>query len=363
MSNDKPFIIIPLIKSSFFQKLIKVCPKGNALREINNLIAKTQDIKTISIENIEAIAFRYKVKIHKKFKNELQEMYYRFLRHCFEDKILSDGELEQLAHLKIIFNIGDEIIDQIHKNVSLEVFNESIDEAIADGKLDKNEKEFLDKLQTRLKLSNDIATNIYSKKAAAYLETCLNSAISDERLSPDEDNELQMIAKNLGIAFEVDKNTKDILDKYRLYWLIENGTLPIVDVDINLQKKEECYFTTQAKWYEYRRVTQRVRYGGPTFKLKIAKGLYWRAGDLGVQTVSNDTLNLIDTGLLYLTNKRIIFTGSKDPKTIQHAKILSFESYNNGIEILKDAGKSPFLEFEKGADIFSMILGRVIREI
>jgi len=363
MSNNKPFTIVPLRKPSFFQKLAKIQPKENALREINNLISKTQNIKNVSIEEIENIAFKYKVKIHKKFKNELQEMYHRFLKHCFKDKILSDDELEQLAHLKYLFNMDDKIINKIHKDISLEVFNESIDEAIADGKLDEHEKEFLDKLQTRLKLPDDIATNIYLKKATAYLETYLKSAISDERLSPDEDKELQTIAKNLGATLKFDEKTKDILDKYRLYWLIENGNLPIVDVDINLQKNEDCYFTANANWYEYRRVTRRVRYGGPTFRLKIAKGLYWRAGDLGVQAVSDDILTLIDTGLLYLTDKRIIFVGRKNTKTIRHPKVLDFTPYKNGVEILKDSGKSPFLEFEKGVDIFSMILGRVIREI
>jgi len=293
----------------------------------------------------------------------IQDIYRRFLKFCFDDKNLSESELEQLAHLKFLFNFNDKIINQIHEEVALEVFNESVDEVIADGKLDKKEKELLEKLQKRLRLSDNIARNIYSKKATSYLENYLKSAISDERLSPDEENELQNIAQNLGVTLKYDEKTKELLDKYRLYWLIENGDIPIVEVDINLQKKEECYFITNSNWYEYRRVTRRIRYGGPTLRVKIAKGVYWRAGDLGFQAVSDDTLTLIDTGRLYLTNKRIIFIGYKNTKNIKHTKILDFTPYKNGVEILKDAGKSPFLEFYKGVDIFSMILGRVIREI
>ena len=67
--------------------------------------------------------------------------------------------------------------------------------------------------------------------------------------------------------------------------------------------------------------------------------------------------------LVEVKNKRIIFVGTKNTKTIRHTKILDFTPYKNGVEVLKDAGRSPFLEFEKGVDVFSMILGRVIREI
>ena len=363
MAHKKPFLIVPLKNQSFFQKLIKRHPQENAFIEVNNLLSQTKDIKDISIEEIENIAFRYKVKIHKKFKTEFQGLYRRFLKYCFDDKILTDDEIEYLAHLKLLFNLNDKTIDQIHEDVYLEVFNESVDEVIKDGKLDQREREFLEKLQTQLKLPDEVVRNIYSKKATAYLEDYLKTAILDERLSPDEEKELQTIAKNLGLTLKFDEKTQQLLDKFRLYWLIENGEIPVVPADINLQKNEKCYFAIHAKWYEYRRVTERVRYGGPTYRLKLAKGLHWRVGDLGVQAVSNDTLTLIDNGILYLTNKRIILIGSKNTKTIRHTKILNLKPYKNGVEIFKDAGKSPFLEFEKGADVFSMILNRVISEI
>jgi hypothetical protein len=40
-----------------------------------------------------------------------------------------------------------------------------------------------------------------------------------------------------------------------------------------------------------------------------------------------------------------------------------FTIYRDGIEIYKELGKSPFLEFNKGMDIFSLILGRAIRNL
>ena len=331
--------------------------------EVNNLLSNNRDFTIINIEDIDAIGRKYKIAILKKYRLELQNIYKRFLKYCFIDKILDDFEIRQLSHLKHIFDLDDNIIRQIHKDISLEIFNESVDEAIADGKLDDKERDFLNKLQTRLKLPDNIVKTIYSKKSSEYIQNYLKSAVSDERLSPDEEMEMNIIAQNLGITIKFDEKTKDLIDKFRLYWLIENGEIPIVETEINLQKNEKCYFSTSAKWYEYRKVTQRIRYGGPTFRVRIVKGLYWRAGDLGVQTVSNDILTLLDSGTLYLTNNRVIFIGNRNTKTIKHSKVLDFTPHKNGIEILKDTGKSPFIEFERGIDIFAMIFGRVIKEI
>ena len=134
-------------------------------------------------------------------------------------------------------------------------------------------------------------------------------------------------------------------------------------MNINLQRNETCYFRAETGWHEYRRVTRRIRYGGPTVRLRIAKGVYWRMGDLGVQTGSDDVLTRVDSGSLFLTNKRLIFMGSRKNTTIRLSKILDFTPYKNGVEIQKSSGKSPFLEFEQGVDVFCMMLGRVLGDV
>ena len=127
-------------------------------------------------------------------------------------------------------------------------------------------------------------------------------------------------------------------------------------------KNELCYFQTEVKFYEYRKVTRRIRYGGPAVRIKIVKGLYWRAADYGVQVISDDVLMLIDSGNLFLTNKRMIFMGAKGNKVTKLNNILDFNPYSNGIEIQKASGKSPFIEFSQDIDIFTLMLDRVIRD-
>jgi hypothetical protein len=137
--------------------------------------------------------------------------------------------------------------------------------------------------------------------------------------------------------------------------------LPEVNVDISLQKSEICYFNCEASWYENRVVSTRINYGGTTARIKIMKGVYYSMGSVGVRSVKSEELKLIDSGQLYLTNKRIIFVGSNKSSNIKLDKILSVNPYADAVEIIKDTGKPPTLSMKNAhAEIFYMILGRLI---
>jgi hypothetical protein len=144
---------------------------------------------------------------------------------------------------------------------------------------------------------------------------------------------------------------------------LENLELESVHSDINLQKGEECYvIIDSANWHELRSMRQRVGYSGYSTSLKVAKGFYLRSGSYNTRSYSTDEMKLIDTGTLYLTNKRIIFTGSKKNSNIRLNKILNITPYIDAVEIDKETGKSPVLALPDRADVFCIILERLLRE-
>ena len=146
------------------------------------------------------------------------------------------------------------------------------------------------------------------------------------------------------------------------YWIIENGDLPVLDAGINFQKSEICYYKAMADWHELRTVTKRINYAGPSARIKIMKGLSYRVGSVSVERITSEHLQHLDSGILYVTNKRIIFTGQKKNANIKLDKILSVTPYSNGIEVVKDAGRSPVFLVPYNADILSMTLSRVIND-
>jgi hypothetical protein len=185
-------------------------------------------------------------------------------------------------------------------------------------------------------------------------------AVADRRLSPDEAKELAALAKNLGVT--VDSPALHHLERCRLLWQIENAALPQVSVGINLQRNERCFALRQANWHELRVTSRRVQYAGPAVSFRIMKGLYFRAGDLAVKSIANEALKLLDTGTAYVTNKRVVFMGTKRNTSIRLSSILDFTCHANGIALQKASGRSPFLEFSNDVEVFGLILQRVLRD-
>lgn len=358
-----PYTVQTLKEQSFFERLIGKNPPGNAFLELNNVLAESNKIQDVTVEKVCEIAEKYGINFNKKFSNALEGIYEDYLIFCLMDKTLSENEISDLAHLKHILQLKDEVIDKVHSSVAEKIYSESIDEAIKDSRIDPLEREFLVKLEMDLKIDEELARNIYTEKFTKYLNQTLDTMIVDQRLSEDEEKELESIAKSFGVELEFEEKTKRMLELYKLYWLIENGEIPTIDPGINLQRGEECYFMRDVEWHELRTITKGISYSGPMYSIKIFKGFYWRMGDLGVQRVTDDVFMHIDSGKLYLTNKRLIFQGTRKNTTINLSKILDFTPYKNGVDIQKDSGKSPFLKFDDGIDLFSMILARVIRDL
>lgn len=127
--------------------------------------------------------------------------------------------------------------------------------------------------------------------------------------------------------------------KVSIKFRIEGGSSSVI-----LKEKEELQMVLPnvALW-EPRKVTTTVGgYGGPSFR--IAKGVYWRVGAFGAQSQSHEELKELDRGKLTLTNKRLIFAGTKRSNEINLAKIISIEPYSDGIAV-RATGKSKIQYF------------------
>lgn len=350
-----------LNKPSFFQKLLKKKIPQNFMLEVNNLLAE-KPLLSIMQNQISEIANKYGNNILRKSNQNLNELYSSYLNYCLVDKALSKNELDELKHLKDILSLTDNDVIEIHNNIVGAIYKKSLIEVVADGQIDKSEENFLNKLKEDLHLSTDFAIKLSDQVSGQFVQDFFNNAISDERLSPSEEEQFELICKNLNVNAKIDEKTKSILNRYKLFWVIENAAIPEIEVQISLEKNEKCYFQTSCNWCEKRTVTQRVNYGGTTASIKIMKGVRYRVGTFKPQRITSEEWKQIDTGTMYLTNKRVIFLGQAKSLNIKLAKILSFTPYSDGVELTKDAGRSPMITFTNNADVFSLILSRLLNE-
>ncbi len=352
-----------LKKATFLQKMLGQRIKENALIELNNLLAD-HELSQITLEQVYAVAEKYGVNFKTDYTQEVTDFYKTYLNSCLSDKVLSETELSDLRELKRILQINDKQVEEIHRELAGKIYKAEVDKVILDGELDEAERNFIEKLQNDLKLSDELAQNIYLSSGQELIRNFMNNVISDAQLTPQEDRELQAIAKNLHAELKFDEATKSDLDKYRLYWQIENDEMPELQVDINIPRTEKCYFIAQnAQWFEQTTETPAKVNSNSALSLKIAKGLYWRGNSNDSKKLETSQWQSIDAGTIYITNKRVLFKGDKGDKIVLLNRVIDFSVFSNGVEIEKGEGKNPFLQFQGNIDIFAMLLGKAISQL
>ena len=343
---------------SIADRVLRRQPRRNAIAEIRDLLIDSDRVQDVEPDAVQAIADGYGVRLHKDLASEREAIYREHLSDCLADRRLDDGELQALRHLQQLLALGDPTADRLRAETVEAIYHESVTEAVEDGRVSEEETAALLRLRDDLTLDTPRAEQIYADIANKRMQLAYDRALADERLSPQEDAELKEISRSLNVDVQTDARTRRTLDRYRLFWLIENGDVPPVDPGIKLYRGEKCYATREVEWRELRRVTTGISYAGPTTRIRMAKGVYWRMGHLRGMRHSSEMLMPVDAGTLYVTTKRLIFMGRLGNKTIRLNRILTFEPYSDGIEIQKDAGRSPVLLFSDDVEMFAALLQR-----
>lgn len=350
-----------LIQPGFFQRLFNILPKENAFIEVNNLFA-SKPFEEIKSTEIEAISAKYKVDLHEKFAGRLKEIYQRHLEQSISDMILPDQEITHNNYLKKLLMLNDAEVEEIHNQFAGEIYKKSYNKVISDGKIDESERAFLEKLQKNLKLPGIAEEKISNESTQQFMQNQVDKIVEDGKISPQEWEEFAETAKNLDVDVNWNEETKAMVEKLKIFWLIEHGDLPVKEVSVNLQDNEYCYFSSDGDWLENLTAANSVNSEKSTEHIKIVKGEYYRAGAIDVQSIGAGNLQNTDAGQIYLTNQRIIFIGNKKKLNIQINKISSIIPFSDGLEVETGIGGCQVFRLAADADLFAMTLTRVIND-
>lgn len=363
MERDQAFFKAELEPTSFWSKIRGHKPEKNAVIEINNLLSE-KPVLEVRPEDIQAILDKYSLNLYRDFDDgSLRELYKTYLRYCFDDNHLDEHEIIRLKHLKRLLGLSDKAVEIANHQVCYEVYERELEVALEDHRLDEKEIQFLHHLQNKLKLPQELADTIYQNKAQGIIINFIKGAIADERLSPDEETELQALIDNLGVQPQIDESTQADLAKYRLLWQMENGEIHAIHVPLKLKPDESCYFLADATWYLDKGSLRKREESIFHLKTKLIKGNYWKVEEGEALNLSAPTWKLVSEGKVYITNERIIFRSRKSEEGIRLTDIINYYNYSNGIYLCKDNKKNLFIHVPNNRDVFSMILGRVLRDL
>jgi hypothetical protein len=335
----------------------------SALVDLSNRIAEAGRASAVGADEVKAIETRYGVRIGE-LRADGRVMYARYLRHFLEDDALNDEEREDLSALERLLSLAPSDRDAVRTAVTAALYALRSAEAVADGRVDEDERARLDRIKRELGIDAGRAVAILTDQSRARVDAVAKSAAQDQRLSADEAAELQRIAENLHVPLNQGAGgmSRGELDRYRLMWEIESGTLPTIPPSVNLHPGEVCYrVVANTDLYEMRTYRTRVHYSGTSYSATFFSswsGTYdikWDEEDFQRETK-------IDSGRLVITNRRLLFLGAKDNRSISLLDILGIEPKRNGVEIQRDGSSDQFYAFSTDVDLFTLTLSRAIRD-
>lgn len=118
--------------------------------------------------------------------------------------------------------------------------------------------------------------------------------------------------------------------------------LPTVATNIILKPGEAPFYSTPSALYETRAVRH---YQAGHTGFRVAKGVY--VGGTTGRSTSTQEWAKIDTGWLTITNKRLVFDGAKEGRTVLLSKVVTVHNSLTGIEIAVE-GRQKAMVFDAG---------------
>ncbi|NUN08294.1 MAG: hypothetical protein HUU54_03880 [Ignavibacteriaceae bacterium] len=329
----------------------------NRAFRINNLLASVNSIETIDTTELQKLTDISDPAM----PAMLLELYIRYFKWCLIDKKLSKEELSQLKQLKKLFLLSDKEVREYSDKIISEIYLQAVDEVLEDGIVTNEEKDFLRNLRDDLYLDDTIAAGILKQASENYLKNYLEEALADERLSPDEEEQLFRLSENLNIGIKTDKYTRDLLERYKIYWLIDNGELPVVPVDINLDDNEACHFyLDNARWYEAEGADPAEPWNRVTMRRKLNAAIASQFSGLDFMERKIEDYSLSDAGKIYFTNKRIYFAGNANFIFFDYENIKDYNIFRNGFEINLNSGTRYMFQIDESPDITCLLLNRLL---
>jgi hypothetical protein len=358
--NQNGLQSMPPQQPTFFQRLFGRRIKGNAIIEITNLLAENP-IQSVSLPQIADILKRYDLGFAE-VMDSLLAIYRRVLGHVAADRELSNTDRADLAHLQMILNLPDDGTAHMREEVLSDLYAGSLAEALSDGRISAEERARLDAIAASFGVPDTRVKDIYEREVLKVLQWRFDQIVTDARVTDAEDAKLAEMATNLGVTLRHDSRTQELYERFRLLAKIEAGQLPTVAAEITLQRGETCHASLVCTHNEIRKQTTSYRYSGPTASVKIIGPVRWRVGQVSVNRVSRDVMTQLDSGTLYVTNKRLLFDGAQNSKSIPLKKIIHFTVFSDGIKIEKDTGKDQYFIGTGDSEILGAVLERVIAQ-
>ena len=191
-------------------------------------------------------------------------------------------------------------------------------------------------------------------------EAAVEGALEDGLLTLDEESALHRYLHHFEVAPEqVDgSGVLTSMIKSAVIRDITEGIVPQRQniqgrVPFNLMKSEQLVWVIEGVDYLETVVRRENRGSSHGLSIRVARGVYYRPGTFRSRTVEWEETVHQDTGLLGFTTKHLYFSGAKKRFRVRYDKIVDFEPFSDGFEIMRDAQTAKPQAFKTGDGWFA----------
>ena len=186
-------------------------------------------------------------------------------------------------------------------------------------------------------------------------EEAVEGVIEDGVVSLDEEAALAQYISHFDLTQEeLDRNgAQTTLVQASVIRDVTQGIVPQRQniegrVPFNLMKSETLVWVIDGVDY-LETVVRRERQGSSHgLSIRVARGVYYRPSTFRSRPIEWEETVHADTGLLGLTTKHIYFAGSRKKFRVRYDRIVSFDPYDDGFGIMRDAQTAKPQTFRTG---------------
>ena len=262
---------------------------------------------------------------------------------------LSEWHEQQLGYIADIFGLSKKWITRQRKKIGIAIWPQVVRGIVerTAANLDAHDEPLdIGAIQVKAGIAGTSAFRTYEEAAQSLFAQRCAQAMEDYAIDPDDAKNLKKILDVFGVSPGLSPEQAALFQESAFTWLMENGELDPVDAGINLKKGEECFFEAETEWFELRKKakSRTIQYHGLSVRVKLAKGIYYRAGQMTVAYAQPDeVMTQIDQGTVYITNKRIIFDGDSFNRSYRHTGLLRVDVLPEGFRLEREKGRAPLL--------------------
>jgi hypothetical protein len=181
---------------------------------------------------------------------------------------------------------------------------------------------------------------------ASAWSSAVNTSLDHGPLSEEVEKRIVDLIAGLSLSSDALRQTAawDRLVKSAVRDLL-NGVIPKRmsfdgNLPLNLQKSEQLVWAFQRADYLEEKTRRQYVGGSRGVSVRIMKGVYYHTSGFKGRAIDRTERVHVDTGLVAVTTKQIYFNGVKKAFRIPYSKIVSFEPFNDGVGIMRDAASA-----------------------